>query len=1436
MSDHVLLNSEITTRDQEDLRRLQLLSRATKEIMSKLESTTLNSLLPLIASHTAELVDAETCRIYLVKREGFLSREAYYESSEGQVQRQKEVAIRRGSGTGLLGHIAFDGKLFNASGTALRNHIAACDIRSGDRSELNSYSMLAVPLKKREGQAEKLIGLVCAENKRAEGGRELETTGFTIDDEWVLTTFAEQVVVAIEITKMVGELSERKDHLDRLIDSSPNGVIAIDASGNVSGFNKRAEEVLGYTADELMGTSIAPLYDNPREARKTARLLHLTPDGKLEKYETSLRTKSGQVIPVRASAAWLYDSNRNRIGGVGYFEDLRSIREAERRVELLLEAGNTVANPGSLTDGLRSLAKMMADLLPHSFCRILLLDENEDFLVVRAAYPIPRTGEELNWRSGLDQKMALSDWENLRDLLYRGKPVVLGFGDERTRPALIRLSRHLGLEKDIQSLLVVPLKIGNRVAGLLEMGELRNEGRRQFAPAEVDLASAIAAQVTVLIDRMLTRERREEHDHSHLVAQTLSGAYDLKQLLHMIVESSQSLLSGESSTIWPYDKGLDRFIPEELVTVGMSEEEEHAFREIDPPKEGITFTVLREGWIGVSDILTSDYEFLKSERVELLKRMGVRSFQGVALRVVDETVGVLYVNYKRPRSFGDEDRHAMENLATSAALFLERIRLKEQVGKAKAAAEVVAQVSALSERAQTLTSLTQGTRDAVGCDAVTLYVYNQAIDKCDHPPTMVGVTHPEKLLLREPAPNSIVYKMLQLDAPYFVDRVSEDLHFQGSRFARDEKIKSCVTVALKVAAQRVGVMFLSYRTRHHFTRDELTNLELFANQAALAIHNALVLEESNRKLREQEALVEFSRKLFGTFTTPKILDLAAVHSKDLLGADMANIVLPDKQGDLIFVAAAGWHGVEVDVTRMETGIGSQTGFTILNAILNKPGVVVDDYAEEKRFIVPDIVFENNIVSGVSVPMFRDEEVVGAMLLHTTTLRHFTEAEVKTLSLIATQTASAIKIAEQIEAINKQSAYLKALHEASKAITRSFPQERTEILGQIVQQAVECVIGSQEDRHGFGTIQLYDAKTSELVFENYYSLRMSPDLLARKEGRRSLNANPRGITGRTVATRKPQRVRDVRDDPDYIEFDSRTKSELDVPLLEQGEVLGVLSLESDLVDAFGEDDEKNLLALAELAVTAIKNADLYRQLKQEKGLVGTRTALAWMGMASTAWGHSVRGYAINIRELTRLLRREMGRANFIPRKARNLIKERLAEIESGATRILEKPITAPLSIEEGVWPVPINNLIKERVAQLWENDAYKPVSKHLNLDDEGPTTVLCNSDWVRRALDILIDNAVQATANSPARSITISTHIVSGKVEIAVADTGPGIAGDVLDKILKEPIKKSQGSRGSGIGLLMAQVIVQTYGGEILVASSAEGTKMVIRLPLEESKE
>lgn len=242
---------------------------------------------------------------------------------------------------------------------------------------------------------------------------------------------------------------------------------------------------------------------------------------------------------------------------------------------------------------------------------------------------------------------------------------------------------------------------------------------------------------------------------------------------------------------------------------------------------------------------------------------------------------------------------------------------------------------------------------------------------------------------------------------------------------------------------------------------------------------------------------------------------------------------------------------------------------------------------------------------------------------------------------------------------------------------------------------------------------------------------------------------------------------------------------------------------------------------------VKLQKLEEELERTKEKLDVRSAVAWMGMSSLHWRHTIQGHTITIIDQVAALRRALR-----PNGKKERIFDKLAKIERLAKEIQKKPISSPSSLDEGVESVAVNAFCQERLEQLQKHSKYQSIECQVVLTSDNCVTVRIDSHWLRHAYDILLDNAVEALSQAPIKRITITTGLDDGWVMIEISDTGGGIPTEVCDKVLREPI--SGRGKGLGIGLLLARTIVEQYGGEIQLGSTSRrsGTTMIIRLPQE----
>src|SRR5947208_8134423 len=140
---------------------------------------------------------------------------------------------------------------------------------------------------------------------------------------------------------------------------------------------------------------------------------------------------------------------------------------------------------------------------------------------------------------------------------------------------------------------------------------------------------------------------------------------------------------------------------------------------------------------------------------------------------------------------------------------------------------------------------------------------------------------------------------------------------------------------------------------------------------------------------------------------------------------------------------------------------------------------------------------------------------------------------------------------------------------------------------------------------------------------------------------------------------------------------------------------------------------------------------------------------------------------------------------------------------------------------------LDSFLKNATDAHRELAAAKGVTVEAAAIPEAPTPPDFDIDQVRRALDNLILNAVQNTPRGG--TVTVAAAETNGNLHLRVSDTGPGVAGDIRERLF-EPFVTAR-AEGTGLGLAIAREIARAHGGEArLVSSAPSGTVFEIELP------
>ncbi len=358
--------------------------------------------------------------------------------------------------------------------------------------------------------------------------------------------------------------------------------------------------------------------------------------------------------------------------------------------------------------------------------------------------------------------------------------------------------------------------------------------------------------------------------------------------------------------------------------------------------------------------------------------------------------------------------------------------------------------------------------------------------------------------------------------------------------------------------------------------EDIAALEVFANQAAIGIENAMLYENVISRMREISAMYDVSRGLVSTLDPEEMLEDVLSALQQSAGYDNCAFLLLDPVTDDLVVRAAVGYMEDIKGMRIQVGREGITGWVAEN----KQPLVVPDVTQDARYIQKD----SQTRSEIAVPMMVGNRLIGVLDAQSSQSDAFGERDLRILSAVAAQTAVAIENSRLYEETRRRATQLEATSEVGRRIASILGLD--ELLTEVVELVHETF--NYDHVHVF----LIDPDTQEAV---YRAGNGSVGRAIREEGLR-LKVGQEGMIGHAASTRQPLIANDVTKDPYYVPHPllADTRSECTVPLVIGDRVIGVLDVQSHELDAFGDDDLFLLQTFGDQLAVAIENARLFEE--------------------------------------------------------------------------------------------------------------------------------------------------------------------------------------------------------------------------------------------------
>ena len=977
---------------------------------------------------------------------------------------------------------------------------------------------------------------------------------------------------------------------------------------------------------------------------------------------------------------------------------------------------------------------------------------------------------------------------------------------------------------------------------------------RPFSTEHIELLKTFADQAVIAIENVrLFTETKEALDRQTATSEILrvisSSPTDAQPVFDAVAQSAARLCVARDAHVFVRHGELLRQVSH------------HGSIPTSPTLPLIPGTangraVLEGRTIHVLDMQGEGNEF--PEGSEIARRLGHRTVLIVPLMREGAAIGAIAVRRTEARLFTERQLALLQTFADQAVIAIENVRLfAELQEKNRAITQAHTQVTeALEQQTATAEVLSAISGSPTDVQPVFDAIVKSAVRLCNGTFSMVqrfdgelvhlvahhnfspgGLSAYRQWFPRRPGDDRLIGQVVLERRVMNIPDITAEFRYVPAQ--REEGFRSVLNVPLLRDGASIGLIGVARREVGAFPESQVELLKTFADQAVIAIENVRLfreLEEKNRALTQaHEQVTEALEQQTATSEILRVISQSPTDVQPVFAAMAARAArLCDAFDATIFQ-------VEDNVLRLVAHEGPLAPDPVLPIV---PGTIGGRVVREGRVIhVADVQAETEtypLSSGLarargfrtilSVPLLHGAQAIGVIAIRRPEVRPFTDRQVELVRTFADQAVIAIenvRLFKELEArtqdLTRSVGELRALNEVGQAISATLD----------LQAVLSTIVTRATNLSGTDAGVIYEYEEAREAFVPRASARLEAEIVE------TMLATPvrkgEGATGRLAEVQEPVQVPDILAAPAQSRVRDalvRTgyRALLAVPLVREGHLLGGLTVIRKVTGEFAPEVIELLRTFATQSALAIQNARLFQEIEVKSGELAAASRHKSEFLANMS--HELRTPLNAIIGYSELLEEEagdLGGGRLVPDLQKIAVAAKhqlslindildLSKVEAGRMELELAPFDLPSAIDNAL------TLVRERAAR-------RGIALERTIDD-GVGLLRGDERKVKQVLLNLLSNALKFTPEGG--RIEVRAAMRDGGVEVAVSDTGVGIAPEDQEAIFEEFRQVGTADKkveGTGLGLALARKLIELHEGRMWVRSRlGEGATFTFTLP------